>query len=159
MAAAGEFNGDGLNDFAIAAPFLNNGGNNLGSVFVVFGQVGGFGQTFDVTSLNGQNGFRIDGDTDILQHRLVNIRDAGDVNNDGFDDILNSGVQTQSRHIVFGADQGFSPSLSLANLDGQTALKLPGLAAMSAQMIQHRQAISTAMASVISRLTTIFRKA
>jgi hypothetical protein len=49
----GDVNGDGLHDFAIAAPFLNNFGSNTGSVFVVFGQVGGFGPTFDVTSLNG----------------------------------------------------------------------------------------------------------
>ncbi|MBK6661060.1 MAG: FG-GAP repeat protein, partial [Proteobacteria bacterium] len=54
---------------------------------VVFGAAGGFSSTLALSSLNGDNGFRLDG---------VNAADAtggavsgiGDTNRDGFDDVL-----------------------------------------------------------------------
>lgn len=104
---------------------MNINGSQTGSVFVIFGQIGGIGATFNVNSLNGFNGFRIDGDSQVLTHRLSSVRDAGDVNNDGFDDILLSGFQGGSRHVVFG-DDSFGASLTLNSPNGSNGFEVSG---------------------------------
>jgi hypothetical protein len=53
------------------------------------------------------------------------VRDAGAINNEGFDDILLSGFQEQSRHVVFGEDS-FSASLTLNSLNGSNGFEVSG---------------------------------
>ena len=76
----------------IGAPSARPGGRiQAGSVFVVFGgsKVGGNGM-FDLSALNGVNGFRLNGVA--ASNQLGGSRSAisglGDVNNDGLNDLI-----------------------------------------------------------------------
>lgn len=122
----GDMNGDGVSDLAISAPGSDIGGLSNGAVFVIFGQVGGFGDSLDVSTLDGQTGFRIQGDATISNHEVGSPRDIGDVNGDGFDDILVTGYRSEARHIVFGGNAAEPATVLLADLDGADGIKVDG---------------------------------
>ena len=59
---AGDINGDGIDDLIIGANGADPGGNtNAGEAYVVFGQSDGFSASFDLDTLDGNNGFVIRG--------------------------------------------------------------------------------------------------
>jgi hypothetical protein len=58
---AGDVNGDGFDDVIVGASFANLNGTDSGSSYVVFGKASGFSATMDLSSLDGSNGFRLDG--------------------------------------------------------------------------------------------------
>ncbi|MEQ8756576.1 MAG: FG-GAP-like repeat-containing protein [Coleofasciculus sp. G1-WW12-02] len=112
ISAAGDVNGDGIDDFLIAAPYADtNSLNDSGQVYVVYGRQGGFGSNpkLDLNSLAPDQGWfvEIDGlaDTDLTG---FSVSDAGDVNGDGIDDFLigapgtNGGVGTN--YVVLGQE-------------------------------------------------------
>jgi hypothetical protein len=58
---AGDVNGDGFDDVIVGAAGADPNGNSSGSSYVVFGKASGFSATMDLSSLDGSNGFRLDG--------------------------------------------------------------------------------------------------
>ena len=61
VSSAGDVNGDGLADLLIGAVFASPDGNlAAGSAYVVFG-AGSFSASLALSSLDGSNGFRMDG--------------------------------------------------------------------------------------------------
>ncbi len=88
VASAGDVNGDGMDDLLIGSLYADgSGGTDTGQTYVVFGRQGGFGAALDLASLNGQTGFAIGGVAagDFSGH---SVSAAGDVNGDGFDDLI-----------------------------------------------------------------------
>ena len=82
-------NGDGFDDLIIGAPGADPGGDFSGSSYVVFGKAAGFASTFDLSSLDGANGFRLDGVASFdAYNSFLSVASAGDVNGDGFDDLI-----------------------------------------------------------------------
>ncbi len=64
----GDVNQDGIDDFYLAAPGTN-GGTAAGQAYVIFGRAGGgFPAELDLTTLDGTNGYVIDG---VSPRRLV----------------------------------------------------------------------------------------
>ncbi len=126
---AGDVNGDGIDDLAIGAPLADvNGKSNAGQGYVVFGSTAGFGASVDLASLDGSNGFVLNGPLAGEQSGTA-VSQAGDINGDGIDDLLVSSLLVQdlifpqfrtsgAGYIVFGSDSGFSSSVELGNLDG-----------------------------------------
>ncbi|MCH8962350.1 MAG: FG-GAP repeat protein, partial [Bacteroidetes bacterium] len=84
VSGAGDVNGDGFDDIIIGAGEANN---NTGESYVVFGKMTGFAASFDLATLDGSNGFRLDG-IDPQDQSGESVSGAGDVNGDGFDDII-----------------------------------------------------------------------
>lgn len=128
----GDINGDNKGDFAIGSSNVNS---LAGAIYVVFGTDAGFGATFDLTTLDGTNGFVIHGEAsgDLVG---VSVRSAGDLNKDGVLDIIvgasgndTGGADSGAAYVIFGKRTAFGPTISLSVLDGTNGFKLTGIAA------------------------------
>jgi Ca2+-binding RTX toxin-like protein len=131
---AGDINGDGIDDFLIdghrASP---NGNEQAGSVFVIFGTDGDMPVSFDLASLDGENGYRLDG---VLPGDLVgkSVDGAGDFNGDGIDDYVvgavyadPNGIRSGEAYVVFGTEETTDPVVNLDELDGTNGFSIPGI--------------------------------
>jgi len=134
---AGDVNGDDIDDLIIGAPTSSPNGLLSGSSYVVFGKTSGFDAVLDLSSLNGDNGFRLNGEgaQDLSGSSVSN---AGDVNGDGFDDLLVSAKRTilndddpysvdatfGSTYVVFGQASGSDAAMNLSSLNGSNGFRL-----------------------------------
>jgi VCBS repeat-containing protein len=117
--AAGDVNGDGFADFIVGAPKDDENGNEAGAAWVVFGHSGSFGTlvgpraVLDLDNLPGNLGFKIAGDN-LYDRAGASVSGGGDVNGDGFDDVIvgaiygNHSAATGEAYVVFGAAFGAS---------------------------------------------------
>lgn len=120
VSAAGDVNGDGIDDVIIGAPYAEVRSNgettyNGGEGYVIFGRAGGLGDTVDVTTLDGSNGFALQG-SDRAGVVGFAVSEAGDLNNDGIDDLVVG--SSGDAHVVFGNSSGFEPTISVNDLVG-----------------------------------------
>ncbi len=135
VAAAGDVNGDGLDDLIVGAFRASTNGGFSGRSYVVFGKTGGFASSLQLSSLDGTNGFKLDGEA-ALDRSGRSVAAAGDLNGDGLDDLIvgayradPNGSDSGRSYVVFGRSPGFPASLQLAALDGTNGFKLDGEAA------------------------------
>jgi hypothetical protein len=134
VASAGDVNGDGYADLIIGARGADPGGDSdAGESYVVFGKASGFGSALELSSLDGTNGFRLDG-IDLNDRSGHSVASAGDVNADGYADLLigayhaNVGGDNEvgESYVVFGMS-GFGSALDLAALNGDNGFRLDGI--------------------------------
>ena len=85
VSSAGDINGDGVDDIIVGAYGPDYGGDYSGAAYVIFGKAGGFAD-IDLAALDPTDGFRIDGA--IYDAYAAAVSSAGDINGDGFDDII-----------------------------------------------------------------------
>ena len=142
VSSAGDVNGDGLADLIVGATFGGNGGVNAGEAYVVFGTTAGFGSV-DLTgravidlsnsdsSFTAAQGFIIQGD-EMLDRAGHSVSSAGDVNGDGFDDVIvgafsagDGDFDAGEAYVVFGTASGFG----MADGDGRAVIDLSDLTA------------------------------
>ena len=130
VSAAGDVNGDGIDDLIIGAFGADPNGKYAGTSYVVFGSPEAFPASFKPSGLDGTNGFAING---IAENDLSGFRvsSAGDFNGDGIDDLIIGapGADTVAgqSYIVFGSKEGFSASINLSSLDGINGSVLNGV--------------------------------
>ena len=131
---AGDINGDGFADIIVGAPYNTTTTGNPGESYVIFGKDTAFSSTFNPATLNGSNGFRIDGIT-ASDSFGYSVSSAGDFNGDGIDDLLvgalnadpNSMNRAGEAYVIFGKTSAFSSTLSASSLDGSNGFIIEGL--------------------------------
>jgi hypothetical protein len=136
VGAAGDVNGDGIDDLIIGAPRANPNGNQSGAVYVVFGKNTPFASVLEVSGLNGSNGFVLNG-IDNIDQAGYSVSGAGDVNGDGLKDLLigafladpTMGQWAGETYVVFGTGSGFPAAIELSDLNGSNGFVMYGVAA------------------------------
>lgn len=127
-ASIGDYNGDGIDDFVLSARGV---GGNAGAAYVVFGQSGGFASGIDLSTLDGTNGFIIQGQAG---HFLGwSVAGGGDVNGDGRDDLIvaavggaPNGTFSGYSYVLYGGATPSGGQFTLADFDGTDGFRLVG---------------------------------
>ncbi|MBN3895044.1 MAG: FG-GAP repeat protein [Nostoc sp. NOS(2021)] len=120
VSSAGDINGDGIADLIIGAPNASPNGDDSGQSYVVFGSKSGFGAQLNLSTLNGTNGFAING-INPGDYSGSSVSSAGDINGDGFDDLIigaqDAGTFSGQSYVLFGGKNVASGS-TIINLTG-----------------------------------------
>ncbi|MEP2927352.1 MAG: hypothetical protein ABJP31_25070, partial [Bauldia litoralis] len=163
VSSAGDVNGDGFDDLIVGAYLGDDGGPNAGEAYVVFGKASGFG-TVDGTgrsvidlsnvgsSFTAATGFIIQGDA-AGDFAGWSVSSAGDVNGDGFDDLIigardgdDGGISAGEAYVVFGKASGFGT----VDGSGRAMIDLSSFTAATGFIIQGDEADDWAGSSVSS---------
>ncbi|MGY6217549.1 Calx-beta domain-containing protein [Methylolobus aquaticus] len=131
VSGAGDLNDDGQADFVVGAP---DAAIDTGKAYVVFGGAGvGHDGTVDVGSLDGTNGFVIEG---LPYSQLgTSVQQVGDVNRDGYDDLIvgapgtgtgEANTGAGAAYVVFGGPTGFGTDgvLKVSDLNGTNGFRI-----------------------------------
>ncbi|MCT4635319.1 MAG: integrin alpha [Rickettsiales bacterium] len=119
LSAAGDVNGDGYDDIIIGVPSSSSGD---GKAYVVFGKASGFSDV-NVNALSSTERFTIYGAQD--SRCGSSVGPAGDVNGDGYDDIIIGASDSEQVYVIFGKSSGFS-SIYLSSLSSSDGYIISG---------------------------------
>ncbi len=136
VSGLGDINGDLVDDLIVGAPGAGVNGSNSGSSYVVFGSTEVFTSVINAIDLDGDNGFTINGT--VADDRFgSSVSTAGDVNDDGLDDIIigatGVGVNGEDKfgasYILYGSNSEFASVINASNFTIGQGMVYYGVAA------------------------------
>lgn len=140
VSAAGDFNNDGFDDLIVGA----DGGDGqtdmaaeAGESYLIFGKANWTGSDpVSLATLSGTNGFKVFG-ADVGDQSGVSVSGAGDLNNDGFADLIigadradasgNAAADAGESYVVYGHAGPLFGTLSPGTLTGVNGFTLYGV--------------------------------
>ncbi len=131
VSTAGDVNGDSRADLVLGAWGASPGGRSgAGVAYLLFGQANGWTSQFNLKTLNGTNGFAIEG-LKASDNLGYSVSRAGDVNGDGFADLVlaaggRATTGTSVAYVLFGQANGWSPQFNLTTLNGANGFAIEG---------------------------------
>jgi hypothetical protein len=84
----GDFNSDGVPDFAVGAPYADYNGADSGSAYVIYGTASPGSDLLDLANLPPNRGLRVDSLGASSPYALMSLAGPGDISGDGLDDLL-----------------------------------------------------------------------
>ena len=119
VASAGDVNGDGYSDILIGAPSNDQGGEDSGQTYLILGRPGGWAMDTDLSAADasfiGEAPYDWSG---------YSVASAGDVNGDGYDDILvgalpagQGGNYGGQAYLILGKATGWTMDTNLSTAD------------------------------------------
>ena len=127
VAGIGDFNGDGIGDLGITASY--DPATDEGRVYIIFGRSGSGGD-LDASTMTTAEGIHIEGPIASSYVGYDSVNAAGDVNGDGFDDILIGntipGAYTGEVYLIFGT--AATTNISTTGLTTATGVLFQGTA-------------------------------
>ena len=129
---AGDINGDEIDDIIVSAYAASRNGSRSGSSYIVFGNSNGFPAVLELSSLNGSNGFVVNGN--LFDDRLgISVSGIGDINGDLVDDLVIgadgtdvNGSYSGTSYVIFGSETQFASPFDLSSLDGSNGFVVHG---------------------------------
>jgi hypothetical protein len=121
VSSAGDVNGDGIDDLVVGSPYGDIGGDTAGQAYVIYGVEGTSQTEVDLSSLSAEDGFVVVGDRG---DRLgFSVSSAGDVNEDGIDDLIigapfggDPAVEPGVACVIYGVEGNSRDSVDLGQL-------------------------------------------
>lgn len=130
---AGDFNGDGIDDIIVGASGVNTNGADAGAAYIIFGRVGGALTPIDIATLGAADGIIING-ADAGDNIGKSVSSAGDVNGDGFEDVIiggdgidTAGGNTGGAFVIFGTSSTATIELSGIEAGGAGGFLIEGV--------------------------------
>jgi len=117
VATAGDVNGDGFSDVIVGAPFYDNDQSDEGCTFVFLGNTSGLSTDAAWTAESDQDGARFG----------YSVATAGDVNGDGFSDVIigadqyDNGLENEGRATIYMGNASGPAKINTWQTSGEAA--------------------------------------
>jgi hypothetical protein len=127
VASAGDVNGDGYADVVIGAPYYTNVNTNQGMALVYHGSATGLDKngTRPVGYTSNADWSRVES-TDFDAEYGISAATAGDVNGDGYADLVVGAIHTKTAYVYHGSAAGLATAPSWTFTEGGSASSLFG---------------------------------